>query len=234
MLKSTIILFLSFLAISYHRENKGAKHADELKLLQQHFTTDSVFSFDESFINNEILRGKSSVKLSSYLKEDCYPISFKKPELVEEFKGYQNIGDIDNDGDDDSVFVLNPLNYCEEGESYYFSNPNIERLYTESVCCHPENIFSIGDIDEDGRSEIGQYFSSCVSRYKRIYIWTLKNNTWKAVGDFTFTLNPKFQPIHDFDKLHKKKRKGVFQFLEISDVNLKNEIISEWKTIIMK
>ena len=72
------------------------------------------------------------MELEKYLKEDCYPFRLNRVIQIQEFEGFQNIGDIDNDMKDDFVFVLNPLSYCEEGQSYYFSNPTIERIYTES------------------------------------------------------------------------------------------------------
>jgi hypothetical protein len=179
------------------------------------------------------LSGKYKVEIDKYLNQNCYPIRLNKKSQIQSFEGFQNIGDIDNDKKDDFVFVLNPLNHCEEGQSYYFSNPKTPRITTNSYCCHPQSIFSIGDIDEDGRNEIAQYFSSCASKYKSINIFTLKKNKWNKLGKFTFTLNEKYEQFKDFDKLCKKISKNKFQFLEISDTDANGQLISEWKTIKM-
>jgi hypothetical protein len=88
-----------------------------------------------------------------------------------------------------AVFVWPQLSWCDlEGDAYYFTDTSLPRLETESGCCHPQSLFLVGDIDEDGIQEIGQYFSSCASRYKSLYVYSLKNNTWKEVGHSTFDL----------------------------------------------
>lgn len=206
-------------------------YGEQINQIRKSTSLDSVLSFDQEFINKEILDGKYKVELGKYLKEDCYPIRLNKENQIRGFEGFQNIGDIDNDEKDDFVFVLNPLSYCEDGQSYYFSNPRIERIYTESNCCHPNSIFSLGDIDEDGRNEIGQYYSSCASRYKRINIWTNKGDEWSLVGKVAFTINDEYEIFEDFNKLYKKKSKGVLQFLEISDIKATGELVKEWKII---
>ncbi len=207
---------------------------EQINQIRKNTSKDSVLSFDKEFIVREILGGGFELEIDKYLNEECYPIRVSREVQIQNFEGFQNLGDIDNDGIDDSVFVLDRLSYCEEGQSYYFSNPTIERIYTESNCCHPNSTFSIGDIDEDGRNEIGQYYSSCASRYKRINFWTLRGDRWEELGEFAFTLNDEYQVFEDFDKLYKKKAKGVFEFLEISDVNVNGELVKEWKTIEMR
>lgn len=195
---------------------------------------DSVFSNDIKFIQNSILKGKYDVDLKYFKSSDnCPPQKYKIQDLIDEFEGFQNVGDIDKDGKDDFVFILRAINFCEEGNSYYFSNPNIPRILTESNCCHPDSIFSIGDIDEDGSNEIAQYYSGCASRYKHFNIWTFKNNQWKEITEINFCLNDKYEQFKDFHKLYKKVSKNKFQFLEISDVLGNGEIVKEWKTIEM-
>jgi hypothetical protein len=216
--------------VKFHKLN----YDEQINQIKENTSKDSVLSFDQEFINKEILKGKYKVELEKYLKEDCYPFRLNRVIQIQEFEGFQNIGDIDNDMKDDFVFVLNPLSYCEEGQSYYFSNPTIERIYTESNCCHPNSIFSIGDIDEDGRNEIGQYYSSCASRFKKINIWTNNGNNWELVDEIAFTINDEFEVFKDFNKLYKKKSKGILEFLEISDINANGELIKDWKTIEMK
>jgi hypothetical protein len=213
--------------------NKDLSENEQLSIYDENILLDSVFTIDNEFINNELLQKKCHIELKKYLINDCPPMKMLKSNYKENFEGLHSIGDIDNDNVEDFVFVLEPLTFCENGESYYFSNPEIPRLYTESLCCHPHNIENIGDIDEDGIDEIAQYFSSCASRYKSISVWTLKENNWKEIGCFTFALNDIYNIPEDFDKLYKKKSKGILEFLEISDLNMKNEMISEWKTINM-
>lgn len=213
-------------------EFQELNYNEQVSLIRKNLSKDSILSFDQEFIFKEILKEKYQVKIAQYLKQDCYPIQFSKDDEIQNFEGFQNIGDIDNDNKDDFVFILSPLNYCEEGQSYYFSNPDIERIITDSYCCRPNSIFSIGDMDEDGRNEIAQYYSSCASRYKAINIWTIKENKWKLVETLAFTVNNgKYEVFKDFDKLFKKVSKGIFQFLEISDVRADGQLITEWKTI---
>jgi hypothetical protein len=195
---------------------------------------DSVFSNDTGFIHSQLLQGRFKVKLENYdtIRRDfCFPGLLHKKNEVEQFEGFEKIGDLDNDGKDDYVFVLSPLNRCEDGESYYFSNPLIERIATDSYCCHPNSIFSIGDIDEDGSDEIGEYYSSCASRYKAITIWTLRNLKWKEVETFSFVLNDEYEEFRDFKKLSKKIRKNLVSFLEIKDVDAEGNVIKEWRTV---
>ena len=40
--------------------------------------------------------------------------------------------------------------------------------------------------------------------------------------------------MRNFNKLYKKKSKGILEFLEISDINANGELIKDWKTIEMK
>lgn len=198
---------------------------------------DSFLSNDAAFINQEILKGRFKVELERYdtiRRGHCAPDRLSKKTAVQEFEGFKNVGDLDNDGRGDYVFVLAPINRCEEGQSYYFSNPKIPRIATDSYCCHPESIFSIGDIDEDGSNELAQYYSSCASRYKAITVWTLKKNAWKEVETFSYVLNEEYKEFEDFDKLAQKVARNKFRFLEIKDVTVHGALVKEWRTIIMK
>ena len=54
------------------------------------------------------------------------------------------------------------------------------------------------------------------------------------VDEIAFTINDEFEVFKDFNKLYKKKSKGILEFLEISDINANGELIKDWKTIEMK
>lgn len=212
---------------------------EQIARIKDSTTIDSVLSNDIDFINDSLLKGKFALDLSRYeiehKKNECYPMRLSKKTVYEYDEGFHTIGDLNADGKAESVFVLNALNYCEEGDSYYFTDNKIPRLLTNSECCHPQSIFSIGDIDEDGSDEIAEYYSSCASRYKSINIWTLKEHRWKHLERFSFMVdNGKYEPFKDFHKLYKKIGKNKFMFLEVSDMKADGELITEWKTVTMK
>lgn len=212
---------------------------EQIAKIKDSTTKDSVLSNDIDFIKDSLLKGKFALDLSRYeiehKKHECYPIRLSKKSLYQYDEGFHKVGDLNGDGKAESVFVLNALNYCEKGDSYYFTDNSIPRLPTDSECCHPQSIFSIGDIDEDGRDEIAEYYSSCASRYKSINIWTLKQRQWKHVERFSFLAgNRKYETFEDFDKLHKKIGKNKFKFLELSDMKVDGELIMEWKTVTMQ
>ncbi len=221
-------------------------YEEQIKKMKESLPKNSVLSNDIQFINDSILEGKFKLDISNYelenAKKKCLPTIVKKEDFYEydleadkKFKKeFKNLGDLNGDGKSDSVFILPGLGWCEEGQSYYFTDNKIPRIQTDSNCCHTESIFSIGDIDEDGGNEIAEYYSSCASNFKVIEIWTLKKNKWKSVGRFTFFYNNgKYEAFKDFDKLYKKIVKGKFKFLEISDMQANGEAVMEWKTVTM-
>lgn len=173
---------------------------------------------DFKYFGDSLLHGYSE-KLKFYFKkysnENCVLQEYDDSSLRADFDQPITLGYLNQNKIKDSVFVLPELNVCEEGDSYYFSDTTIPRLQTESVCCHPDNIFLVGDIDEDGISEIGQYYSSCVSHYKSLWVWTLKKGKWVNIGQCVFDLS--------FEKPDMKKRirkigKAKFEMLEITDL----------------
>ena len=242
------LLFIAILILfSCTKENnvmtKSTKNSVDLKVSEQvkiGIDKDSILSNDIDFINDSILKGILELDISKYeienKRNNCNPIMLSKKNIDEFYnQGFNKLGDLNGDGKIDSVFVLHALNYCEDGDSYYFTDNRIPRIKTESNCCHPESIFSIGDIDQDGGNEIAQYYSSCASAFKTINIWTLKNRKWKLVSNFIFhSINGKYEAFKDFHRLYKKIAKGKFKFLEISDMKANGKPIMEWKTITMK
>jgi hypothetical protein len=249
-MKKMILLMILFSWSACKNEKEASKTDVQKSSSYENKTVgksrDSVFSDDIQYINDSVLKGKFRLDISRYasesMQEKCPPNAIKKDFFYEEpiegninfIKDFKNLGDLNGDGKNDSVFILPALNMCEEGQSYYFTDNNIPRIESDSYCCHTESIFSIGDIDEDGGNEIAEYNSSCSSNYKAIRIWTLKNNQWKSVGIFTFYYNNgKYKAFEDFDKLYKKISKNKFKFLEISDQKADGSLVMEWHTVEM-
>jgi hypothetical protein len=150
---------------------------------------------------------------------------YDKKDVIEGFEGVAYIGDINHNNIADSVFVLNVLQFpckpengeIEDGMAYYFTDTTLPRLLTDTYCCHPTYLFSVGDIDEDGIAEIGEYRTSCVSRFKSLNIYSLKNNEWTAIGHATYDLSYA-DSTKPYSYYVKKIRKNQFEMLEITDL----------------
>lgn len=178
-----------------------------------HFFGDSLFSNKTSLIRNLV---------KSYQVDTCGIIAYEDSTLKVGFEGFKSIGDINGNKIFDTIFVMPPFNYCDDGDSYYFFDKALPRLYTDSYCCHPDNLFPIGDIDEDGTTEVCIFYSSCVSRFKSLIAYSLKNNKWTQIGRCTFDIGI-MKP--DKEKRVRKTSKGKFEMLEIVD----KEENMEWK-----
>lgn len=192
---------------------------------------DSVLSNDSNFINSVLLKGEYRLSAEIYELENCPSLLRNKTSFKADFEGVMKIGDINADNEVEYVWVLPPLSQCEDGDSYYFSDTLLGRIYTDSNCCHPNSIHNMGDIDEDGICELGQYYSSCTSRYKSIRILSFKKGGWKPIDEVTFMINDVYDPVSDFKKLYRKKSRGVVEFLDIRDEDSEGNLITEWKTI---
>ena len=233
--------------VTKSNSRKKLSYEEEIERLKISKPKNSILSNDILFINDSILKGKFKLDISRYelenSKKGCFPNIVEKEEFYEysleadrnSTKEFKNLGDLNNDGKNDSIFILPSLGWCEEGQSYYFTDNKIPRIETESNCCHLEGVFSIGDIDEDGGNEIAEYNSSCASNFKVFRIWTLKDGKWKLVDDFLFFFNNgKYEAFKDFQKLYKKISKNKFKFLEISDRRANGEVVMKWKTVKME
>ncbi|MEN2415694.1 hypothetical protein [Flavobacterium mesophilum] len=249
-MKKIIILLLLFNLISCKKEiektepkeinikpqTQKLSFDEQLEAIKKGTSKDSILSNDIQFINDSILKGKFKLDISKYeaesKKKECFPIRLPK-KMFNEFynEGFNNLGDLNGDKKDDFVFVLHALNYCEEGDSYYFTDNSITRILTDSNCCHSSNILNIGDIDEDGQAEIAEYYSSCASRFKSITIYSLKNNKWKEIKTIPFALNDEYYIDRDFKKLFKKISKNNLKYFEISDIDAEGKIIASWKKL---
>jgi len=181
---------------------------------------DNIYFFGDSLLTNKTSLIKNLV--SSYQVDTCGIIAYEDTTLKGGFEGFKTIGDINGNKIPDTIFVMPPFNYCDDGDSYYFFDTTLPRLYTDSYCCHPDNLFPIGDIDEDGMTEICIFYSSCTSRFKSLIAYSLKNNKWTQIGQCTFDIGF-MKP--DKEKRVRKTGKGKFEMLEIVD----REENKEWK-----
>ena len=228
----TFILLFSIFFISCHtntsKENKSAStptSTDTIKQAQKEkFHRRRNLGYE--FLADSVLHGYRDLLkfyFSKYAPDSCF-LTIDDSSSFREFEGLGYIGDINHNHMSDSVFVLYPISFCRfdgetsyDGEAYYFTDTTLPRLQTESYCCHPSSLFSVGDIDEDGVAEIGQYYSSCVSRYKSLYVYTLKNNQWKVVGHVTYDLFYA-DTTKPYSYYVKKTGRRHFEMLQITDL----------------
>jgi hypothetical protein len=192
----------------------------------QNRLNDNIHFIADSLLNNKDFLLKSYI--AKYQTDTCGIIIYEDTSLKSGFEGVKNIGDINGNKIADTVFVMPPFNYCDDGYSYSFFDTSLPRLYTDSYCCHPDNLFSIGDIDEDGTSEICIFYSSCVSRFKSLIAYSLKDGKWTQVGRCTFDINI-MKPVKE--KRVRKMSKGKFEMLEIVINNFEQKPAGdrEWK-----
>jgi len=169
----------------------------------------------DSLLNN--YSGKVAFYVSKFDTAQCIKEKYSKSLLRTTIEGVKEIGTLLSTNKLDSVFILPPINRCEIGQSFYFSDTIFPRLETTSNCCHVEDLFILEDIDEDGVNEIGYYYSSCSSRYKSLYVYSLKNNIWQKVGHCVFDLN--FSKPVLFNNFIRKTSKGSFEMLEVTDLS---------------
>jgi hypothetical protein len=135
------------------------------------------------------------------------------------FNTLRNLGDINGDLINDSIMVVpelfvTPDSSYENGTSIIFSDPSIPRIRVDQECLNVDFVFATADINEDKHMELGKYYTSCVSRFKRIDLLSLKDNQWLFSGAVTFDTwfedPPKEQRIRKTDK-------GQFEMREITD-----------------
>lgn len=120
------------------------------------------------------------------LRDTCFliinPDSSGMHAYVEDWEPGKDLSYINQNKIRDLVYVIDAMNLCDEGEAYIFSDTTLPPLITNSYCCHPDSMFTIGDIDRDGTQEICIWLSSCGSRYKRLVAYSLKGGKWEEVG----------------------------------------------------
>lgn len=204
------------------KENEQVYKSDSLTILlylNKQFFKDSLLKENNGIIDNYF---------SIYQSDTCGILTHKNSELKENFQGIRIIKGIKTDKQNDTVFVMPNFNYCDDGESYSFFDKTLPRLYTDSYCCHPDNFFVCSDINEDGFNEVGIFYSSCVSRYKSLRIYSLHKKTWKEIAVSTFDIMTKDPTKVKFSDLVKKISKNKFKVCDF------NEGQTEWETIEIK
>jgi hypothetical protein len=231
-MSNILILVFTLFTLIACKDNHQNTLTNQATAKQQTDTTiddNKVKATDFNFFSDSVLHGQKEILeyyFTKYSSDTCNALTYDKNETIKNFEGLYKLGNIHNQIST-SVFVLNPLNYCAfdnekdaDGQAYYFTDTTLPRLQTDSYCCHPSNIFLVGDINEDGISEIGEYYSSCSSHYKSLILFSLKNHEWKEVGNCIYDLNymNNGKPYSSFVK---KTSKNKFEMLEIT--NLTND-----------
>ncbi|RPE08039.1 hypothetical protein EGT74_13275 [Chitinophaga lutea] len=146
------------------------------------------------------------------------------------FADAQPLGDLNGNGQPDTVFVLPELSSAtDEGYSYYFTDTSLPRLPANTYCCHPSQLFMLDDMDEDGVREVGTYFTSCASRFKTLIVYSLENNDWQEKGRSVFDIFYNHPGSTVFPNYIRKKDKGKFEMLEYTDAgNRHGQPVRRW------
>lgn len=215
-----LFIILTLAILFSCKDSKKNQHKSFIKIANKKTKKDSLqirFNKNLTFIGETLLNGKTTFikhTIENYQSDTCGILTYEDYALRNGFEGLKGIDIILKNKEPDTVFVLPPFNYCDDGYSFYFFDTTLPRLFTDSYCCHPDNLFSIGDVDEDGIAEICIFYSSCASRFKALIVYSLKNNTWKEVGRCTFDIA--FMYPRKETRVRKIK-KGQFEMLEIVD-----------------
>jgi hypothetical protein len=199
----------------------GSKKKDSLKIVLKSnldFFADSILPGNRSLIQRYIKR---------YQPDSCGIITYENSSLKDDFS-IAVVRKITGGKGRDTVFVIPPFNYCDEGDSYCFTDLKLPRLYTESNCCHPGNLFVVDDIDEDGIREVGIYYSACTSRFKSLRIFSLKGGEWREIGNATFDIFTRDPDKVNLSTLVRKIRKDKFKICNFYEGK------TTWETIRMK
>ena len=218
------LLLISLSCVSKKEPNHSESSVTVVNL--QPVSKDSAYTSDFNFIGDSVLHGLKDIVrfyIKKYQHSDCPPLLYSKKNLKDALEIPVTLGAI-NKGVETSVFVLLPFTDCGDSDSlsdfgkcYYFTDTTLPKLKVDVYCTHPSNIFLVGDIDEDGISEIGEYYSSCSSHYKSLHVWSLKNGKWQQIGASTFDQHYMFYD-KPFSSYIKKLGKGKFAMYEKTDL----------------
>jgi len=228
-----IIIALSFKAQTWNRDDAISSVAARPRV-QHDRNTDTlknVLKQNLDFFAKRLLKGHRAAIQNyarKYQTNTCGILTYKDSCLKANFEGVKAIKGIFINEKADTVFVMPPFNYCDDGESYCFYNKALPRLYTGSYCCHPANFFVLPDIDEDGVREISIYYSSCASRFKALKIYSLRGGRWKEIASSTFDIDMKNPDKTQFDTMVRKISKGKFKICDFANGK------TEWNTVVMR
>jgi hypothetical protein len=227
-----IILTLIVLTFSCNSQQQNSnkatpkvtfKQGEKAKTIQY---LDSLLSENITFFSDSLLNG-NKVIIEKFINKNptdtCGTLTYQHETIKSGFEGFKILEHISKRATTDTVFVIPPFNYCEEGQSYCFFDKSLPRLLTNSNCCHPDNLFVLPDIDEDGFKEIGIYYSSCASRYKSLLIYSLKSGKWKEIGSSVFDILTQDPEKVKFENLVTKTQKGKFKICNFIDGQTKWE-----------
>ncbi len=230
MYKFLIALFLTVIVSCNSKRQSGnsiSKYPDNTTPPRT-LSPDSVYATDYGFLGDSIFMDLKEVLhfyVHKYAVNNCAAQAYSKKDLKANFESPLKIGNIRKDVPS-SVFVLLPFQECRDpysdsmfmgAKDYYFTDTTLPKLPTDVFCTHPSNIFLVGDIDEDGISEIGEYYSSCSSHYKSLRVWTLKKEKWVEIGRSTFDQHY-MSYDRPFSSYVKKLSKGNFAMYEKTDL----------------
>jgi|GEM_PF-3570525 len=172
----------------------------------------------------ECLNDTSIVVLTSTLIDD-----------LERYSKIKSLGDINNDGINDSILIIPELfitadGAIEDGASVIFTDKNIPRIKVDSPCLETNYIFPVADMDSDGFVELGKYYSSCASRFKGLELISLNHKEWQIKGQVTYDI---FYEEPKKEERIEKTEVNKFRMREITleDVNKKTDT---WKMFEMK
>lgn len=160
----------------------------------------------------KLIRDTNSLVLLNYLADN-----------LDTFKKVKAIGDINGDHKIDSVMLMPEMIYSsdygyEEGTALVFTDPAIPRIRINQLCVQFQNFFVVGDIDEDGWMELGQYYSSCASRYKTLILLSCdKKIAWKEVEYCAYDT---YSPEPHFSTRIRKIKKNQYEMIDITNDNL--------------
>ncbi|WP_179336290.1 hypothetical protein [Winogradskyella costae] len=172
----------------------------------------------------ECLNDTSIVVLTSILIDD-----------LERYSKIKSLGDINNDGINDSILIIPELfitkeNSYENGSSAIFTDKKIPRIRVNVPCLETDYFFPVDDINNDGNIELGKYYTSCASRFKGLELISLNSNEWNIKGQVTFDI---FFEEPKKEKRIEKIELNKFRMREITSENV-NEKTDIWKTFEMK
>jgi len=112
---------------------------------------------------------------------------------LERYSKIKSLGDINKDGINDSILIIPELfitvdNVIEDGASVIFTDKKLPRIRVDSPCMETNYVFPVSDINNDGITELGKYYSSCSSRFKGLELISLNQEKWNIKGQVTFDI----------------------------------------------